>query len=58
MFLLQPCLLECGSIVVTLHLNHQVIALSEEGGKRRRMVRKIYAVRVEFEQSGSLGKSD
>ena len=35
----------------------QIISLSDVDGQRRRIVRKIYAVKVEFDQSGSLGLS-
>ena len=33
----------------------QVMPLSDVDGHQRRMVRKIYAIRVEFDQTGSLG---
>ena len=29
--------------------------MSDVGGQRRRMVRKMYSVKVEFDQNGSLG---
>ena len=34
----------------------QVVPYPPESGNRWRMVRKMYAVRVEFEQAGSLGE--
>ena len=34
----------------------QIVPLSDREGKRRRMLRKMYAIRVEFDQGGSLGE--
>ena len=37
------------------HFLFQVIDLPDVDGHRRRMVRKMYAVRIEFDLAGSLG---